>query len=479
MDQQEKNQYLFAAPMSFLSGIGHGLSVVSVPWWLKSLGFPYSIITMFSLVNISFGFKFLWIPIFDRIDFTKLAHNFGLKTGFSMQRKLPGVVCIYLSSFYFFLSTLFHPSLYLKSFIACISLAAFWLANADSVLIAYNLETLKPKNMGITTGAYRIGMFFSSWTLLYLNENFGFTWETMFRVCAICMTILVSCAFFAPTEKIYHQKTWSDSLFKPYLDLINRYRKALLSVVLFFIFYKAQDRFSAPVNNLFIRDTANFGPNSFFLLKLISTFALAGSAIKTGSIIEKYNYRKSFFISFVMTTINVLTYLAYSFKMRGAYALCMILSVVNFSIIGYFSGSFYYHKTNSGFAHYINILITTFMISMFSGTFLKIILDDKVTVWSQFMVALLLICAEKVVSGMKGSLLYSYQASLCSKDYALSQATIITSIELATSYLFLQTYSGSFVDSFGWTNFYMLNIGLSLLPIFMYSSIMEKTEKGH
>ena len=71
-----QNQYLFAMPMSFLSGMGHGLCLISNSWWLKSLGFSYKNITLFILVNISFGLKFLWIPIFDKIDFTKFARRF-------------------------------------------------------------------------------------------------------------------------------------------------------------------------------------------------------------------------------------------------------------------------------------------------------------------------------------------------------------------------------------------------------------------
>ena len=90
----------------------------------------------------------------------------------------------------------------------------------------------------------------------------------------------------------------------------------------------------------------------------------------------------------------------------------------------------------------------------------------------------LLVLSDKVTSGLKASVLYSYQISLCSRKYALSQTTIMTSFELFTSYLFLQPFSGSFVDSLGWNRFYLISILITLLPLLMQWTIVNKKSVG-
>lgn len=490
-----RNQYFFAMPMSFLSGIGHGLCMIAPSWWLKSLNFSYTNITLLTVVNVSFGLKFLWIPIFDRFDFSfawrKLSKFLGLRAflpksaiNVSAQRKFPMTICIFISSFFLFSATFFSPVLNIKSFCLCIFLGAFWLASGEAIMIAYNLETLRPKNMGITTAAYRIGLFLSSWVLVFLNETYGVAWVLMFRFMSILMSIMACSAFFAPSEKKdYIKKTWSESLINPYFDLAKRYGLALLATILFIVLYKSRDRLSDPVNNLFIRDTSNLNSYNFFFIKAFSTFILATSAIKSGFIIEKYNYRLAFIISIIMNFLNVLTYLIYSFQTTTTYLICIVLSIFGYGIFWYLSSestNSYLKKTdNKSFLKISNlVLLTIFFALILYIVCIKFDLTLSTFIANLPMISILfLVVSDKITSGLKASVLYSYQMSLCSKNYALSQATIISSLELSTSYFFLQPLSGLLVDSLGWKKFYLLNLFLSICPLIMYSAIINR--KSH
>ena len=474
-----QNQYLFAMPMSFLSGMGHGLCLISNSWWLKSLGFSYKNITLFILVNISFGLKFLWIPIFDKIDFTKFARRFfSLK--FSIQRKFPMVICIYLSSFFIFLATFFSPLANIYRFSACIFLGAFWLANGEVIMMAYNLETLRPKNMGITTAAYRMGHFMGSWTLIFLNESYNISWSTMFRIVSILMSIIASLGFLAPTEKNHKMKTWSESLFDPYFDLANKYKMNLVFIVLFIILYKARDRICDPVNNLFIRDNSGLNSYTFFGLKFFSTFLLAASAIGSGSIIERYNYKKSFLISIMMNFLNILAYFTYTFRNKFGYFFCMLFSCSSYFLLWHLIQQKESHqKIRKKFR--LSRIFIFFSLCVICFLFVAIVFFQKFShlVFSlPTMSIFLLVFSDKVTSGLKASVLYSYQTSLCSRKYALSQTTIMTSLELFTSYLFLQPFSGSFVDYLGWNRFYLISTLITLLPLLMQWTIVDKKSVG-
>ena len=118
---------------------------------------------------------------------------------------------------------------------------------------------------------------------------------------------------------------------------------------------------------------------------------------------------------------------------------------------------------------------------MFTFLFIAIVFFQKFShlVFSlPTMSIFLLVFSDKVTSGLKASVLYSYQTSLCSRKYALSQTTIMTSLELFTSYLFLQPFSGSFVDYLGWNRFYLISTLITLLPLLMQWTIVDKKSVG-
>lgn len=440
---EKQNRYI--APLSLASGVARGLTLISVIWWLKSAGVSNTKIGIFNIVNFLPLFNFIWIPIFDKVDLKSLLSRLGIKFEQSIQRKGFVIVSSFFSFLFIYIASLIGVNnLLLFGILMCF--ANFWTANCDAIATAYIYETIQPSHMGISTAAYRIGIFFSGTLTLFIHEQIKIPWPILFQVISVFIVILNSSILFAPPERPAKIKTINEAFIKPYKELINTYGSKLFSIILFMAIYKIEERFVAPMEAIFLRE--NLQVNQYTLVKFLSTFALAFAAVKSGSLISRFGYGKTFAISIFASVGLVFCYLLCGMKTQTSYIASILIGSILFLI---------FHRLRKSRIPYWLISILTVVLPLFlyvSGVKLNII-----AIFSLVVIA-------KMISGIRNSLFYSYQCALSSKEHALSQITMITSLERIVSQP-IAMLSGFCVDKSGWVGFYSINLLMTLLPLFM------------
>lgn len=444
-------KYIF--PLSLLSGIGHGTTVVATTWWLNSAGVSYSNIGLFTLASAAYGFSLFWIPFFDKIDLKYLLSKIGINFSNSIQRKGFIVISVSLAAMCIFLASFADPKTNLLSLGIPIAFAAFCMATADSVMIAYLYETLQPKDMGASTGAYRLGHYAASALALFLTQTFGIPWSLVFKYVPFIMLLLMSVIFISPKEKEHKTKGWRESFVVPYQDILKTYRFALITIILFMITYKMHDRFVAPMEQLFL--FKSLGNHAYALLKLVSTFALSFSAIKSGPLIKRFGYKGGFFTSIIASVLTILCYYLCTFKNNSMYTVCL-------GITGLMFGGFYFLITKQ----------KRYMLGSGIATIVVLYLANVGLIGKLEIIALFAtVIIAKMTSGIRNSILYSYQMALCSKEYALTQITLMANIERLLLGNLVSVVSGFCVTKFDWSGFYLITIFMSLLPLAFISFV--------
>jgi len=448
MSPQNVNVFIF--PLSFASGLSKGITVISTGFWLKSCGSSYTNLGIFHLVSLSSSICILWVPIFDKIDLAAILGKCGIRFNQSIQRKGLIVISSILCGISILVASLIDPKNHLGYFASMIGLSVFWLSNSDAVATAYTHETLKPEHMGVSTAAYRIGIFTAGTLTLYLYEKFHVPWSSMYQFAAILIIVLNLSVIFAPKEKTIKIRTWRDAFILPYEKLVQKYGFNLVYIFLLMVFFKLEDRFVAPMEQNFLRDCcANI--EQFTLLKLISTFALAFAAVKSSPLISRFGYRKTFIISILAALILVLCYLLCAFKNQYTYILCLLIASLLVTL--------FYRLCNSKIPHWVVV------ISSLSIPIIASLVGVPLNLVALFSLAVI----AKMISGIRSSLLYTYQCALVSREHALSQVTIIQGGERLFGYL-ASPFSGMSVDRYGWIGFYSISLLMACTPFLVIRS---------
>jgi MFS family permease len=298
--------------------------------------------------------------------------------------------------------------------------------------------------MGLSTAAYRIGIFLAGTITLFLHEKKKIPWPLMFKIISVFVVLLNWTIVFAPKEKPAKIKTINEAFVRPYKEIIQTYGNKLLGIVLFMVFYKIEERFVAPMESIFLRE--NLKVHEYTVLKFVSTFALAFAAVKSGKLITKFGYKKTFVISILAGVGLVFCYLLCSIKTPLNYVISILIGIGLFLT--------FYRIRNSRTPYW---LVCILAISLPLGSYFKGVPLNMVAIFT-------LVVTAKMISGIRNSLFYSYQCSLASKENALSQIAIITSLERIITQP-MGMLSGFCVDKYGWIGFYSINLCMTLLPI--------------
>lgn len=443
-------QKLIVLPIALSSGIGKGL-VFAIGWWLKSAGFSYSKIAMFSILTLVIAVRFLWIPIFDKIDLRLVLARLNVRIDYPIQRKGFMLITSLLASSFMYLAACVGLKFGITTFAALTSIACFWLANCDSIALAYLHETIQAKDVGgMSTAGYRVGIFSTTVLSLYIYENFGIGWPALFKVYSVVMFLLNLLIIFAPREVPYTAPSFQQAFVLPYKDLIKKYGFSLLVIVLFIILFKISDRFVSPLEAMFLR--SNFTSHEFFVLKFLSTFALTFAAVKSDGLLKKVGFKNSFLISIIGNVLLIFSYFLCTLKNVYAYLASALLSCVIFTVFHRFG------QAKSKYFSHLALIALGLVVGYYFGLPLHML-----AIFAAVIVA-------KMISGIRASTLYSYEFSLASQKYSLAQITIISCMEQSVNTLFGSS-SGHYVDKFGWTGLYLIALGLTFLPLLVWKWI--------
>lgn len=248
--------------LSLSSGLPLGLVITAVPAWLAVAGVDIKTIGLITLVQLPYGFKFVWSPLLDRLRPPFL----GSRRGWILITQLSlGAVVAALGWLAASLPTcapgseackaLPTPDAAVITAVAALSfLIAFASASQDIVYDAYAVEVLQKHEHGAAVGArsalYRAGMWLSGNIAITLGPLWGWKWTLISQ--ALIYFALLPVTVFAPEPPAVdgRPETLRDAVWKPFVGMLGRPRA--LEIIAFVLLYRLADSIAGALVSPFL-----------------------------------------------------------------------------------------------------------------------------------------------------------------------------------------------------------------------------------
>jgi MFS transporter, PAT family, beta-lactamase induction signal transducer AmpG len=242
--------------LSVSSGLPLGLIVTAIPAWLTVVNVDIKTVGLLTLVQLPYGFKFVWAPLLD----TWRPPWFKLRRGWMFLCQLAIALGFFGLSYAAFRIPDAAPQTaasapdWLISAVAALGLLiSFASASFDIAYDAYAVEVLEKHEHGPAVGArsaaYRAGMWLSGSIAISLSPFIG--WSGTLLMQGVVVLLLVGVTFFAPdaptepTTKTLRQAVW-----QPFVEFLSRPRA--LEIAAFVLLYRLADSIAGALVSPFL-----------------------------------------------------------------------------------------------------------------------------------------------------------------------------------------------------------------------------------
>ena len=486
--------------LGFSAGIPILLIFGTLSLWLREAGVSRSTATFFSWAILGYSFKFIWAPLVDRLPIPILTNLLGRRRSWILFSQLLVIGSIALMASV-------DPKLNLTAMAIAAVCLGFASATQDIVIDAYRIETAPPRLQAMlaTTyiSGYRVGMIMAGAVALSLAESLGSTadsysytaWQTTYLVMAAAMLVGVL------TTLLIKEPTVS----RPEHDYPNRDFLSFIAVfILSLAIFIALLWFSPTTPVLF-----EGGSQSLFkfvyssLLLFFALFCAYGAAIacsRLGLINQEMvdqSYRQpvqDFFQRYGKLAIWVL--------------LLILLYRISDIVLGVISYVFYqdmgYSKTEIGsiskglglavsiFGSFVSgiIALRIGVMRTLQSAAIFVVLTNLLFCWltlvgqnhtdlffslpllgqlSMPMELALVITLDNFVQGFATVAFIAWMSSLTNVSFTATQYAIFSSIMTLFPKI-IGGYSGTIVDSFGYTHFFIFAsaLGVPVIALIYY-----------
>ena len=386
--------------LGFSAGLPLLLVFGTLSFWLREAGIDRTTIGYLSWVGLAYGFKWVWAPLVDRVPIPLLTRVLGrrrswlLLAQFTIMAALVGMA-------------LTDPRVALTPVVWCALAVAFGSATQDIALDAYRIESAATEKQAALAAAYqtgyRIAMIWAGAGALWIAaraEVAGVTgyqqgaWATAYLVMAASMLLGVATVLLSP-EPVARA-------FKPSRNASEWLRSALVEPFADFL--------------------RRYGKQAALILALIAVYRISDvvMGIMANPFYVDMGYTKDE-VAAVTKIYGVIMTLAGAF---AGGALAMRFGVMRVLMLGAVLSA----ASNLLFAwlasrgHDVNALI--FVIS-----------------------------ADNLASGIASAAFIAYLSSLTNVNYSATQYALFSSMMLLLP-KFLAGYSGTYVDAFGYSQFF-------------------------
>ncbi len=312
---------LIALLMGFASGLPLLLTGSVLQAWLKDGGVDLARIGLFALVGLPYTLKFLWSPLFDRYTPTWLGRRRGWLA--IMQVALAGALLL--------LSTA-QPSVdHLLPVLLAGLLVSFFSASQDIVVDAYRRESLGESELGLGSAlyvnGYRIGMLLAGGGGLILADWLSF--ETMYRIMAICMLACVMVTLFAPElpPPEGRPRTLREAVVLPFQDYFSR-RGAWL-ILAFILLYKLGDTMASAMTTPFYLDLGYTKTEIGTVVKLFGFWATIAGGTLGGIWIMRAGMHRALWVFGFGQMVSTLGFVILAYYPLSVGALATVVAVEN------------------------------------------------------------------------------------------------------------------------------------------------------
>lgn len=493
----EEKSVWFMLFLGFSAGIPILLIFGTLSLWLREAGVSRSTATFFSWAILGYSFKFLWAPLVDQLPIPFLTKKLGRRRSWILMSQATVISSIVLMAYT-------DPKVHLTAMALAAVFLGFASATQDIVIDAYRIESAPPRLQAMLATTYitgyRIGMMMAGAVALSLAEGFGSTaenysylaWQKTYLFVAATMLIGVITTFVIPEPSVTAKK--KNYANRDYLSFIGAFAVSLVTFIgVLWVSPSAPELFSGGTQSLF-----KFVYNSVVLFAglggayLVALFCAKTGLINKGMVNESYTQPIQDF-----------------FKRYGKLAVWMLMLILFYRIsdivLGVIANVFYqdmgYTKTQIGtlskafglivsiFGSFISgiIALRIGVLKTLQGAAVFVVATNLLFCWLtsvgqdhtniamslplfgkvNFPLELaIVITFDNLAQGFSTVAFIAWMSSLTNISFTATQYAIFSSIMTLFPKI-IGGYSGTLVDTFGYTNFFLFASAIGVPVIFL------------
>lgn len=490
--------------LGFSAGIPILLIFGTLSLWLREAGVSRSTATFFSWAIIGYSFKFIWAPLVDKLPIPFLTRYLGRRRSWILLSQLAVILSIILMA-----NTDPQSSLTVMAIAAvCLGFAS---ATQDIVIDAYRIETAPPRLQAMlaTTyiSGYRVGMILAGAVALSFADKFGSTaenysyvaWQKTYFIMAGAMLIGILTTL--TIKEPEHQTSKATYPNRDYVAFVAVFACSLISFILV-LWYSP----SAP-------DLFNGGTQSLFKFVYSSALLAIAAAVAYGVAIVCVGQG---LINQKMVDESYRQPIQDFFQRYGKLAIWILLLILLYRIsdlvLGVIANVFYqdmgYTKTEIGSMSKAFGLIVSIFGSFVSGIIalrigvmrtlyaaaVLVVVTNLLFCWLTLvgqnhtdvifnlpsvgqlsfpMELAIVIALDNLVQGFSTVAFIAWMSSLTNVSFTATQYAIFSSIMTLFPKI-IGGYSGTYVDAFGYTNFFLMASALGVPVIFLIRYLQKR-----
>ena len=478
--------------LGFSAGLPLLLIFSSLSLWLREAGVSKSAVTYFSWAALGYSFKFVWAPLVDRLPIPLLTRTLGSRRAWLLlaQCGIIASICLMAS---------IDPS-QSQTNLQLIALGAVLLgfssATQDIVIDAYRIEAADPELQAMMSASYiagyRLGMIGAGAGALFIAGYFGTTlenysyqaWRNTYFIMASLMLVGITTTLLIHEPEISESKVDSFSA-HDHLRLVATFA---FTVCAFIASYYYSSELSATLKTSLsnLLNNKSFADLLIELMRLVSALCL--SLIVARTIMA---------LGFVNRTLINESYrdpISGFFERYGSKSAWLILALIGLYrisdiVLGVVSNLFYqdmgFSKEEIASAVKLFGLIMSIVggfiggiLSMRMGVIVMLFSGAVLSSLTNLLFMLLnnaghdlsllytVVAADNFVAGLAGAAFIAFLSSLVDVRFTAMQYAIFSSLMTLIPKV-LGGYSGSIVENFGYSNFFIITalIGLPVLGL--------------
>ncbi len=462
--------------LGFSAGIPLLLIFSSLSLWLVEAGVQRATVTYFSWAALAYSFKFLWAPLIDRLPVPFLTVLLGKRRAWLLVAQCFIIIAIVLMAY-------IDPSqgedqLLWMAFAAV--LLGFSSATQDIVIDAYRIESAESSLQALMSSTYiagyRIGMLASGAGALILASYFGsekesylyMAWHWTYLCMASFMLIGIITTLLIP-EPIQKNTLKTEHTSQQYLQFLMLFILCITVFIMTYIFLKLPisslkiSLGSTPIVHFIMESLRLFSSlaSMSFIAYLLCYFKWVDKTLIWASYIAPVNdffqrYGKTIalallvFIGFYRVSDIVLGVIANVFFQEIGFTKWQIATVVkSFGLIMTIVGGFLGGLLAIRFG-LMKILWVGAVLTIITNLLFMLLASSE----SNILLLYLVISADNLSAGIASAAFIAFLSSLTNVSFTAVQYAIFSSLMTLMPKL-IGGYSGSIVESIGYSNFFL------------------------
>jgi PAT family beta-lactamase induction signal transducer AmpG len=309
--------------LGFSSGLPNMLIGQTLQQWAYDSHLDIKKLATFATLKFPFAIKWAWAPLLDRYSLPFLGRRRGWMLVFQIGLLL-GLGAM---------ATL-DPGTSLPMLLSVALFVSVMSASQDIVIDAYNVEVLTPPERAAGSASYILGyrtaMLISGSLTLVMADHL--VWNVVYAIMAALMLVGIVTVFYAeepPPSPI--PRSIVQSVYKPFVEVVRRYRGYVIVVLLFCATFKFAEQFAQVVSQPFYRDIGFTKTEIGVLSKAIGFTAFAIGGGIGGTLVAKHGMRKMLVAFGCLAAFVHLGYLVISLVGHNLYVYGITLFVENLS----------------------------------------------------------------------------------------------------------------------------------------------------